>query len=436
MNKYFPMKKISSVAFLAAMTSGMFAQSGTNSPYSQYGLGVLTEQTSGFNRGMNGLGLGFREHNQVNYLNPSSYSSIDSLSFIFDAGVSVQVTNFSENGTRKNANNSNFEYIVAGFRAAKHLGVSFGLIPFTNIGYNYSNTETVGSSSGSTTTATNTFSGSGGIHQAYFGMGWQPLKGLSLGANVSYLWGDYEQSVIPIYNESSVKTSSRYYTADVRSYKLDFGLQYTTKISKGDEITLGATFSPGHSIGGNPEMKSISFNSQTNVSDTTTYGNGLKLSIPTSFGVGFVWNRANKIKIGMDYTQQRWSSVKHPYMTNDGGLYELKDNLFNDRHKFTIGADVCPQENGRGFFKRMHYRAGISYTTPYLKINGSDGPKEISASLGFGIPIINSYNNRSILNVSAQWAHSNAKNFIKENIFRINIGLTFNERWFMKWKVE
>lgn len=430
------MKKISSVAFLAAMTSGMFAQSGTNSPYSQYGLGVLTEQTSGFNRGMNGLGLGFREHNQVNYLNPSSYSSIDSLSFIFDAGVSVQVTNFSENGTRKNANNSNFEYIVAGFRAAKHLGVSFGLIPFTNIGYNYSNTETVGSSSGSTTTATNTFSGSGGIHQAYFGMGWQPLKGLSLGANVSYLWGDYEQSVIPIYNESSVKTSSRYYTADVRSYKLDFGLQYTTKISKGDEITLGATFSPGHSIGGNPEMKSISFNSQTNVSDTTTYGNGLKLSIPTSFGVGFVWNRANKIKIGMDYTQQRWSSVKHPYMTNDGGLYELKDNLFNDRHKFTIGADVCPQENGRGFFKRMHYRAGISYTTPYLKINGSDGPKEISASLGFGIPIINSYNNRSILNVSAQWAHSNAKNFIKENIFRINIGLTFNERWFMKWKVE
>ena len=33
------------------------AQSGTNSPYSQYGLGVLSDQTSGFNRGMNGVGL-------------------------------------------------------------------------------------------------------------------------------------------------------------------------------------------------------------------------------------------------------------------------------------------------------------------------------------------------------------------------------------------
>lgn len=59
----------------------------TNSPYSQFGLGLLSEQTSGFSRGMNGLGLGFHEGNQVNYLNPASYARIDSLTFIFDAGL-------------------------------------------------------------------------------------------------------------------------------------------------------------------------------------------------------------------------------------------------------------------------------------------------------------------------------------------------------------
>ena len=48
------------------------AQSGTNSPYSQYGFGVLADQTGGFNRGMNGLGIGYREGNQVNFLNPAS----------------------------------------------------------------------------------------------------------------------------------------------------------------------------------------------------------------------------------------------------------------------------------------------------------------------------------------------------------------------------
>lgn len=77
------------------------AQSGTNSPYSQYGLGILSDQTSGFNRGMNGVGLGFHEHNQVNYLNPASYASLDSMTFILDAGISGQVTNFEENDVTK-----------------------------------------------------------------------------------------------------------------------------------------------------------------------------------------------------------------------------------------------------------------------------------------------------------------------------------------------
>lgn len=432
------MKKIAIVVFLATLSSSVLAQSGTNSPYSQFGLGTLSEQTSGFNRGMNGLGLGFRERNQINYLNPSSYSNLDSLSFIFDAGVSLQITNFSENGIKRNANNSNFEYIVAGFRAAKNIGVSFGFIPFTNIGYNYSNTSTIGSSSSSITTTTNTFTGEGGIRQAYVGAGWQPIKGLSIGANFSYLWGDYEKAVVNSYSETSVKTRSQHYTADIRSYKLDFGIQYSTILSAKDRITLGATYSPGHNIGGNPELLIISNNSQTNVADTTTYNKGINFSIPTTWGVGFTWERNNKLKLGVDYTQQRWSSVKYPqYIVNNNiGSYEMQENQFNDRHKFTIGADYCPQEYGRGFFKRIHYRAGVSYTTPYLKINGNDGPKEISASLGFGIPIINSYNNRSMLNVSAQWVNTNATGLIKENTFRINIGLTFNERWFMKWKVE
>ena len=96
---------------MAFATLNIMAQSGTNSPYSQFGLGLLAEQTSGFNRGMNGLGLGFREHNQINYINPASYSAIDSLSFIFDVGITGQVTNFNENGKKRNANNADIEYI-------------------------------------------------------------------------------------------------------------------------------------------------------------------------------------------------------------------------------------------------------------------------------------------------------------------------------------
>ena len=103
------MKKISiAIVMMVFTTLTAMAQSGTNSPYSQYGFGVLADQTSGFNRGMNGLGIGFRESNQVNFINPASYSSIDSLTFIFDVGVSGQLTNFSENGVKRNAKNASF----------------------------------------------------------------------------------------------------------------------------------------------------------------------------------------------------------------------------------------------------------------------------------------------------------------------------------------
>ena len=74
--------------------------------------------------------------------------------------------------------------------------------------------------------------------------------------------------------------------------------------------------------------------------------------------------------------------------------------------------------------------------TPYLYINGKEGPKEISVSAGLGIPITNVWNNRSTLNISGQWVRMAADGLLKENSFRINLGITFNERWFMKWKVD
>ena len=102
----------------------------------------------------------------------------------------------------------------------------------------------------------------------------------------------------------------------------------------------------------------------------------------------------------------------------------------------TVGGEYCKDPAARNVFVRMRFRAGASYSTPYLNISGHDGPKEISVSAGLGIPLVNVWNSRPILNISGQWVRTDATNFIKENTFRINIGITFNERWFMKWKVD
>lgn len=430
-------KKVLGAGILASVCiTPAVAQSGTNSPYSQYGLGLLNEQSSGFNRGMNGLGLAFREHNQVNYINPASYSALDSLTFIFDAGLSGQITNFNENGHKINANNADFEYAVAAFRAFKHVGVSFGIVPFTNVGYNYAITDYLNDDRD--VAYTNTYSGSGGIHQVYFGAGWEFLKGLSVGANISYLWGDIDRSVINSYSDGSINTLSKYYTASVKSYKLDVGLQYQLALDKKNALAIGLTYGLGHKLGTDPTCNIISTNTMTAVADTASFTVNNGLEIPISFGAGVMWNHANKLKLGADFSYQQWGSLQYPVyrVVNDEPRYELTDDYYKDRYKVTVGGEFCNDEMSRRFFDRIRFRAGVSYATSYYKINGLDGPDEISASIGFGIPIVNAYNNRSVLNISGQWVHSAANGLLTENTFRINIGITFNERWFMKWKVD
>ncbi len=435
------MRKILASCLLMAFSSIAYGQSGTNSPYSQFGLGMLSPQSAGFNRGMNGVAYGFHEHNQVNSQNPASYSAVDSLTFIFDAGVALQLTNFEENGRKKNARNADIEYVVASFRAFRNVGISFGLLPYTTVGYKYSNTANVNAfpnpSSGSATYS-NAFSGDGGVRILYLGAGWEAVKGLSVGINLGYLWGTIDRSVVNTYSDAYMNKLSKTYNTEVASYKVDLGLQYTRRVSRKDELTLGLAYSLGHQLDSDPKCDVISTNTQTSVTDTTHYNINNALEFPHTFGVGLMWNHNNRLKLGFDYELQKWGKIDMPqfHIVNGISSFVLTPGQLKDRQKLTLGGEYCRGERYRGFFSQIHYRAGVGYASPYIKINGLDGPREMSASLGVGIPIVNSYNNRSILNISGEWVNRQATGMIKENMFRINVGLTFNERWFSKFKVE
>ena len=108
------MKKRIIVSLLAAMAllPSVAQVSTTLSPFSQYGLGVLSDQSAGFNRGMGGVAYGLRNGKFVNMQNPASYSAIDSLSMIFDAGVTGQISNYKEGGKSLNTKTGNFDYAV------------------------------------------------------------------------------------------------------------------------------------------------------------------------------------------------------------------------------------------------------------------------------------------------------------------------------------
>ena len=434
------------------------AQNGINSPYSRYGFGIQSDHSMGFNKGMGGVAQGFRDGQIINFQNPASYSAVDSLTALFDFGITLQNGNFKMGDLQQNAKNSSFDYLAFHFRACRHLGIAVGLLPYSNINYSFESSSSVISGSKETTNSS-TYSGDGGLRQAFFGIGWQPFKPISIGANIAYLYGDYTHSTTTSFSDDDIYSNVRTYTADLSTYTLDLGAQYIQPIGKDKTLTLGVTYGFGHDMDNTAKRITRKVNSSlvTTTSDTIKLKNAFQL--PTSIAAGITYAQSTKWAIGADFELQKWSECRFPTTLADGNdAYISKTGELNDKIKISLGGMYQPDRYSlSNLLKRIQYKVGAYYSKSYANadLTGviSDKPYEFGLSAGISLPIDNknAWRMRSKLNITAQWIHTNipyadntiysttgqiVKRELTENYLRICIGLTFNEVWFNKWKVQ
>lgn len=428
-------KKIFFSAVLLLGTLCATAQTnGSNSPYSRYGYGLQNDQAQGFNKGMAGLAYGMNDAKQLNFKNPASYAAIDSLTMIFDIGFTLQKANLELGGVKKNANNSSVDYVMAGFRLAPNLGMTLGLMPYTTIGYNMTTRPKPVDIKGQELTQTDVYKGEGGLREVFFGLGYRPTPKLSVGANVGYLWGTMENIFYAPYSDNT-DYNRHFYTADIRTFKVDFGVQYEHQVNSKNWLVVGATYGLGHNVNRPATfIRQLISASQGATGDTTRISNAFEL--PHTFGLGATWNHRNRLRVGFDYTLQLWDGCRTPELINNE--YQISTNSFTNSHTFTLGGEYVRRPNSAYWYQQIRYRVGLSMSTPYTKANGVDGPRRYTASLGLGIPIRNGWNNRSVVNIAAQYERVEPKfsGMITENYFRLCLGITFNEMWFSKWKVR
>lgn len=402
------------------------AQSGTNSPYTRFGLGDLAGRGFASHAAMGGVGYGLRNSTQINLVNPASISCVDSLSFMFDIGMSLRSSNYKENGIKNNAKNSSFDYIAMQFRLHPRLGIAVSFTPYSTTGYSFSSTTPIsykdGTSAGSTT---NTFYGDGGLQQISAGLGFKLFKNLSLGVNVGYLYGsiDYQAATSP---SSTSDQTINYRNLSVNSYNANFGIQYTQALNKEDKLTLGLVYGLGHKL-------NSTYTTGTQVTDNSSFAQTTEnkvedaYGIPHTFGIGLAYSKKKNWTVGLDYTLEKWSRVQY------NGL----SDQCNDMSKIAAGIEYVPNTMGRSYLKRMNYRAGVYYNNSYLKLPACNGPKELGASIGLGLPL-HLFQRNTMLNITGQYVHlkPSVSNMLSESRFVIKLGLTFNEHWFMKWKVN
>lgn len=407
----------------------LFAQNNTNSPYTRYGYGELANRSFGAGRAMGGLGFGLKSSRQINPMNPASYSAVDSMTFLFDFGISGQMS-WYDDGTNKQKNkNGNVEYIAMQFPITKRLAVSAGVLPYSYVGYDFSHVDRIAGE-----TSLNTFSGKGGLNDIYLGLSmdvWK--KRLSVGLNAGYLFGTVtHSSKLTFPSSTSALPIEKKQEIRVNDLKLDFGVQYTHPLSKTEHVVAGLAFSPSNKLNTKVyntfrEGDEYTQNAITTI-DTLTNS---AFDLPASYGLGLSYVKQNKLTVGVDVLYEEWKKA----------YFEDEKGLFDNHYRVAGGVEYIPGYMERSFLKRVRYRAGIHYGNSYQLVSTNEaggaksGYNDYGASIGFGLPLID---NRSFLNLSFEYMRVKPKvsSMVDEQYFRVTVNYTFNEQWFFKFKLK
>lgn len=398
-----------------AMTMWAAAQGSSTSPYSRVGYGLLSDNASSIQRSMGGVGYAMQNGRVVNAMNPASYSQVDSLTFLWDVGVDL--TNLWSKENAKSGYNfgGGLDYLTGQFRITKRFGGSLGLVPFSSVGYTFGNKLDNGEEFRG---------GSGGLAQLYLGAGYELFKGLSLGANFSYLFGTTTNST-SVTDESSAVFNR---VMEVRDWNVQVGLQYALHLGAADRLVFGATYQPNKSLHGH--TWGTLYDLQDNDIDTVGYTSLKgKYELPHTIGVGVSYEWNHRLLGEVDFTYQKWADAKYSPLQGfeEGGM------KFDNRWKAAAGLQYTPNRRG-SYVGAMMFRVGGFYNHDYMNIRGNN-VRDYGASIGVGLPVPSG---KTMVNIGLEWKHryTAPTSLIKEDYLNITIGVNVNEMWFWKNKIR
>ncbi|WP_298499546.1 hypothetical protein [uncultured Algibacter sp.] len=428
------------LVFIAIVAIHSYGQQGTTSPYSFYGIGSLKFKGTVENRSMGGLSI-YNDSIHVNLRNPSSYAGEnleiwgnESRPIKFAVGGSYSSTNLESNTSSDDASSTTFNYIAINIPLGK-FGFGFGLLPYTSVGYKLESLD-------SNENIENQFEGEGGVNKAFLGFGYQLAKGLSIGVDFQYNFGNIQNNIINYQYSDGIavnyqsKESNR---SDLSGLNLNLGLSYKTMINNKLEVVSSVIYSPESTLTSKNErtISTITINSSgqegtRNIIESDLAGLGLEetdLVIPSKFSFGAGIGEPRKWFIGAETSFVKTSKFSNELFSN-GTTYE-------DAYSFSIGGFYIPQYNSfRNYFKKMVYRAGFRKEETGLNIKG-ESINEFGISFGVGIPVGDArlLSNANLGFEIGQRGTKNS-NLIQENFISLQLSLSLNDRWFQKRKYD
>ncbi len=389
------------------------------SPYSRYGYGDILPTSVGAEKSMGGLGYGIRDHRVINPMNPASYSSIDSLTFMMNVGVSGTVNGLTDGQTKPyNQFRGRVDYVAFQFPLYKSLGLSFGLLPFSSVGYQYSSSYQLKDEEFSdASTVKQTFMGTGGFTQVYLGLSYDIMDRVAIGVNGRFMFGKIEHDRRVSFPDNPLYTSTaQSHIMNASTFLCDVGVQYHQPIKK-DVLTVGATYSIKLPM--NISSQIVTMTNKEAVNST-----GYDFDFPNTVGVGVSYKMREMLLVGADFEWRDWSNARY---------FSCTDTL-KTTYRVAFGVEYCYKYGSKRYTDNFRYRIGAKYGRSYAQINGNRY-NEFGITVGLGLPLRSSL---TTINVYFEYSHrGDVKTVgIVEDCFNFGIDVSLNERWFVKRKLN
>ena len=415
------------VSFLLFSAIATFSQSTTSSPYSIFGIGEMKFKGTVENRSMGGLSI-LRDSIHLNLQNPASVASLQYTSFTVGAttGQTILSTSKTENLSKR----TSVDYLALGLPLGK-FGATFGLMPYSAVGYDIANEKTDAEILPLNTAdlISSKYIGSGGINIFFVGGAYKITPELNFGLTIESYFGKIETEAILIFKDIQFGTQE-INVSNASGIGFTTGLQYQSKFKSKIQLSGGLTFTPESNLNftNSRAISRVQYPVQTQILDFVSPAVAdTTVKLPSKFSIGAGVGQMRKWQVGSEIVLTNSSNFGNRF--ND-----ITTATFQNATQFKVGGFYIPKFNSfNHYFDRVVYRAGFNYQNTGLVINNKS-IKDQTISLGVGLPLGGFAN----LNLGFEFGKRGTKlaNLVSENYNNVVIGLSINDRWFVKRKYD
>ena len=415
-----------------------WAQGLGSSPYSQLGIGNYNANQGGVRQlGMGGVGLAAPNATNVNELNPALlyYTARTS----FEAGYSGQYQTVKNATASGRSGSGTLGYLALAVPINKRWGAAVGLKPLSAVDYEANTIQRVVNDTSAR--VLKQFQGSGGVSEAYFAHGIHVSKSLNVGGSASYIFGTTDETAGTTVALSDGTTSGKVVNRQHTRYS-DFafraGAHYRHSIGKDLNLNLAGVYTFRADINGKrtgtQERRDVN-NAITSFTRADSVQGSSTVPALAQFGISL--DNDKNWSVNLDVAQQQWGDFRS---FGTASVAPLGNTL-----RVGLGGEFTPEPGSvEHYFRRVAYRAGIAVAQlPYRP----DGKVlyDRSVSWGFAFPLPTAtpleattftlgftYGMRGNTELVAGGTTSN----VQETYIKGQLGVTLNNRWFIKRKLQ